>query len=54
MANQSRLNLDKLRAMEDELRQLQATDRQIEEQIHKRIEVQHQFDELKLERTREV
>jgi hypothetical protein len=48
MANQSRLKLDKLRAMEDGLRQLQAKDMQIEEQIHKRIAVQRQLDELKL------
>jgi hypothetical protein len=40
--------------VEDGLRQLQAKDRQIEEHIHKRIEVQRQPDELKLERTREV
>jgi hypothetical protein len=34
--------------MEDGLRQLQAKDMQIEEQIHKRIAVQRQLDELKL------
>jgi hypothetical protein len=54
MANQSRMKSDKLRALEDGLRQLQAKDRQIEEQIHKRVEVQHQLDEIKLEHTREV
>jgi hypothetical protein len=40
--------------VEDGLRQLQAKDRQTKEQIHKRFEVQRQFDELKLERTCEV
>jgi hypothetical protein len=54
MPNQSQLKSDKLRAGEDGLRQLQAKDRKIEEQIHKRIEVQHQLDELKLEHTHEV
>jgi hypothetical protein len=54
MANQSRLKSDKLRAMKDGLHQLQAKDRQIEEQIRKRVEVQRQLDEIKLERTREV
>jgi hypothetical protein len=33
---------------------LQAKDRQIEEQIHKRIEVQCQLDAIKVERTQEV
>jgi hypothetical protein len=49
MANQSRLKSDKLRAVEDgSTRALKcnAKDRQIEEQIHKRIEVQCQLDEL--------
>jgi hypothetical protein len=54
MANQFRLKSDKLRAVEDGLCQLQAKDRQIEEQIHKRVEVRRQLDEIKLERTREV
>jgi hypothetical protein len=40
--------------MKDGLHQLQAKDRQIEEQIRKRVEVQRQLDEIKLERTREV
>jgi hypothetical protein len=40
--------------VEYKLRQLQAKDRQIEGQIHKRIKVQRQIDELKLERTREI
>jgi hypothetical protein len=54
LANQSRLKSDKLRPIEDGLHQLQAKNRQIEEQIHKRIEVQHQLDEIKLKHTREV
>jgi hypothetical protein len=54
MANQSGLMSDKLRVVEDGLCQLQAKGRQIEEQIHKRVEVQHQLDEIKLERTCEV
>jgi hypothetical protein len=54
MANQFRLKSDKLEAVEDGLRQLQAKDRQIKKQIHKRIEVQRQLDAIKLERTREV
>jgi hypothetical protein len=45
MANQSRLKSDKLRAVEDGLRQLQAKDRQIKEQIQ---------DEIKLDRACEV
>jgi hypothetical protein len=54
MANQYRLKSDKPRAVEDRLHPLQAKDKQFEEQIHKRIEVQRQLDEIKLERTWEV
>jgi hypothetical protein len=38
MANRSREKSDKLRAVEDGLHQLQAKDRQIEEQIMKNVE----------------
>jgi hypothetical protein len=54
MANQSRLKLDKLRAVENGLHKLQAEDRQIEEQIHKTVKVQCPLDEIKLEHTHEV
>jgi hypothetical protein len=54
MANQSRLKFDKLRVVEDALRQLQAKDRQIEEYILKKVELQHQLDAIKLECTRET
>jgi hypothetical protein len=54
LANRSRKKSNKLRVVEDCLHQLQAKDRQIEEQVHKRIEVQRQLDAIKLERTRKT
>jgi hypothetical protein len=54
MVNQSWLNSDKLRAVEDGLHQLQAKDRKIDAQIHKNVELRNQLDTLKLECTREV
>jgi hypothetical protein len=43
-----------LRAVEDNLHQLQAKDRQIGEQIMKNVELRNQLDAIKLDHTREV
>jgi hypothetical protein len=54
MANRSREKSDKVRTVECGLHQLQAKDRQIEEQIMKNVDLRNQLDAIKLERTREV
>jgi hypothetical protein len=54
LANRSRLELDKLKAIEDGAHQLQAKDRQIGAQIQKNVELRNELNTLKQERTREV
>jgi dephospho-CoA kinase len=53
LANRSRLELDKLKAIEDGAHQLQAKDRQIGAQIQKNVELRNELNTLKQERTRE-
>jgi hypothetical protein len=49
LANHSRKKANKLRAIEDGARQLQAKDRQIEEKFHKIVNLRNELNTLALE-----
>jgi uncharacterized protein YqcC (DUF446 family) len=54
MANKSRIELDKLRAMEIKFQQLQTREQEIKAQAAKNAKVPFELDTLKLEHTREI
>lgn len=54
MANRSRQKSDKLRAVEDGARQLEAKKHQIHEKIYQNVDLCNELNTLKQEHTREV